>query len=65
MEIDDIAKGLGIKRNKGESDENLHWRVGYAQGMKEAVRLEAKALSIGRAVLDACDERYQFKQEDY
>lgn len=64
-EIDEIAERLGIKRNKNETDENLHWRVGYAQGMKEAVRVNSVALGIGKAILNACDERYAFKKEDY
>lgn len=64
-EIDELAEKLGLKRNKGETDENLHWRYGYAQGMKEAVRVNSHALSIGQAILNACDERYEFKKEDY
>lgn len=65
MEIDKIAEGLGIKRNKGETDENLHWRVGYAQGMKEGERINNKALNIGRAIMNVMYETFETAKEDY
>lgn len=41
------------------------WRKGYNLGMKNTIRQNSLAIQIGSAIIQALDERYEFKNEDY
>ncbi len=48
-----------------ETKEDSDWRRGYNLGVQTAMRQNDIAIKIGRAILDALDERYEFSKEDY
>lgn len=41
------------------------WREGFEAGVKSANRENDIAIRIGRAILDALDDRYEFAKEDF
>lgn len=52
------------KKLEKQSEEDIAWRKGYEMGMQTILHQEEAALRIGRAILEALDDRYQYRQED-
>ena len=53
------------KKIEPPTPEDLVWRKGYDLGVQQTLRENNIALKIGKAILEALDERYEFKEEDY
>lgn len=62
-----MSKDLGSLKNavKATPKELSDWRNGYDTGYQAAVREHRVAFQLGRAILDAIDDRYEFKKEEY
>ncbi len=50
---------------KAKDELNKKWREGYDFGMKNALQQNSIEIEIGRAIINALDRRYEFKEEDY
>lgn len=48
-----------------QTKEEAAWKEGYEAGLKQALEQKKLAISIGEAILDVLDERYEIKGEDY
>jgi len=44
---------------------DIAWRKGYDLGVQKTLRDNEIALKIGRAIVDALDNRYEFQKENY
>lgn len=53
------------EENELEKKLSDEWRKGYDLGVEAALRENDIAIKIGRAILDALDDRYKFKNNDY
>lgn len=55
-----------MKRKKEkENKSDREWRKGFEAGASSIMRENDVAIKLGRAILDALDDRYEFRKEDY
>ncbi len=53
------------KKEYVPTSEDISWRKGYDLGVQKTLRDNDIAIKIGKSILEALDERYEFKSDPY